>query len=713
MGVSFRGLLRHFLLAAILLLAVQSIMHAAARTWIGINNDWIDNGSTANWNPADEPDSDDEAIFNTGNSVNLGSNNSVNGLTMSGGIDLFTSDFDLVVDGLVQLSGASTNLFINDALGSVNADNVTINSGGTVELRGGLLTLDEESGTSLLDINAGGVLQGNGTITFADTPLPATTLLTNDGTLTALSRASIVLLPPPIGTLQINDSSIGGRVDLDGIGGAGIVNVNRNQTLDLNVPLSDAFSGTMNLFQSSTFDSIAAWSLDLGTINANNAATGGIGGSPAGIAVIAGGTLTQTGGTISVADSGSTLQLDASFTMSGGAFTNSGTAIFNGTTTITTAAGYVPTNLTAHTIINGAMSVTDAAGNFNWDGNGTAPTTINGTGSLSLIVNQVDTTDNIYGGTINLNDGGDLSVDNTINSWQAGGTINKNEAGISSVNGDEIAVTGNLNVNAGTLDVNANAIFGSSSHVVIASGAIADMATTKIFNGANVTVNGTLSLGLGSLLEAPATLTGTGLFRFNSTSTVSANAVVNTTSFDWDGIGSGTLHTVNNGVTFTVNSPIWDADDAGDVDDPINLGGNGAAIIVNDVAGRSEVNLDDPNDEWTLQRSGVMNLVTTIPSRRCLPERRDHHGSSMANDDCGRPASRYRLSSDREYQHVARNLATDGGHISCRSANQMEGGTINGRWYLLLTRAEHSEASARSHGSTLTARPHCWPTMAR
>ena len=48
---------------------------AAPRTWIGGNVDWVDVGAATNWNPTDEPDADDEAIFNTANAVNLGSNN--------------------------------------------------------------------------------------------------------------------------------------------------------------------------------------------------------------------------------------------------------------------------------------------------------------------------------------------------------------------------------------------------------------------------------------------------------------------------------------------------------------------------------------------------------------------------------------------------------------------------------------------------------------
>lgn len=146
MGISSRGVLRLCLVSISLVLhsAAGSSVHAAARTWIGGNVDWIDGSSTLNWNPADEPDADDEAIFNTANSVNLGSNNAVNGLTLSNGIDLNSNGFDLAVDGLIQVTGASTNLFIGDGTSEVDADYVTVNSEGTVELTGGALVVDDD-----------------------------------------------------------------------------------------------------------------------------------------------------------------------------------------------------------------------------------------------------------------------------------------------------------------------------------------------------------------------------------------------------------------------------------------------------------------------------------------------------------------------------------------------------------------------------------------
>ena len=539
---------------------------AAPRTWIGGNVDWVDGVGAANWNPADEPDSDDEAIFNTANTVNLGSNNATNGLTMSGGIDLLINDFDLTVDGLVQLTGAGTNLFVGGAAGSIDADNVTIN-GGVLELTGGALTLNEEVGASLLDLNAGGTLVGNGVISFADAPLAFTTLFSNDGTLTALSRPLFIFGAPPVGTLQINTANTLSLIDLDGAGNAGIVNVNRNQTLDVNGILADAFGGTMTLFQESTLDMSNNWGLNAGTLTANNGfVAGGLGvpDTSAGKSIIKGATLTQSGGLINVPDTDGTLQFDANFTMSAGSFTNSGTVIFNETTNITTAAGYAPATATSQTIVTDATTITDVAGDFNWDGPGVATTTVRGGGVLTLNVNHVDTGDDVFGGTINLEDDGDLSVNVAAASWTMAGTLKKSGALGGTVTGDAINVTGDVIANDGNLALPAATLSAS----------------------ANVTVNSRLILGAASTFAGPATLTGAGELFMAGTSTVTANTTVNVATFDWDGFGTGTTHTINAGATFTINSGTLDSD--GDMDDPLTLAGNSSQLVVNNTNGLTQ-----------------------------------------------------------------------------------------------------------------------------
>ena len=427
--------------------------HAGSGVW----SDGV--GNNANWCSSDEPDTDDVAIFNTDVAVTLGSNNAVAGLTMSGESVLNTSGFELGVDGLVQLTGSNTRLIIGDAAADVNADDVTINSGSTVQLAGGILTLDEESGTSLVDINLGGALIGNGVVTFADTPVAATTLLVNDGTLTASSVGLTIFSPPPVGTLQINDSSIGGRVDLDGTGEAGIVNVNRNQTLDLNVPMSDTFSGTVNLAHNSTFDSLNAWTLNAGAINANNGFVDGSIPFPDVLAdksYIKGGTLTQTGGTISVVDIDGTLQFDTSFVMNGGNFVNNGHVIFNDNATINNPAvftmGFNGSDLT----VGANAEVTINQTSFNLDGNlaGTV-ITVNQGGSLTLNLGDYDNdvVTNSFDATINLNDGV-IDVDTADAEFVMDGVLNINStaAGPAGWLGEPVDI-GN---DSGSLDADVN-----------------------------------------------------------------------------------------------------------------------------------------------------------------------------------------------------------------------------------------------------------------
>jgi len=551
-----------FLVSSILL---TSQADALPRTWIGGNVDWIDGGAATNWNPNDEPDSDDEAIFNTANSVSLGSNNAVNGLTLSGGIDLFANDFDLAVDGLVQLTGAGTNLNIGGAAGSIDADNVTIN-GGTLELAGGGLVLNEEVGASLLDLNAGGTLQGNGVITISDTPLAFTTVFSNDGTLTALSRPAIIFNPPPVGTLQINTNNAFQLIDLDGAANAGVVNVNRNQTLDVNGTLADAFGGSMTLAHQSTIDVSSAWGMNAGTLTVNNGfVAGGIGVDPipASTSFIKGGTLTQSGGTINVADADGTLQIDAPFTMNGGTFVNSGTVIFNGVTSITTAAGYNPSSLNAQTIVNANVTINDGANDFNWDGNGAADTTVNNGSLLSITAAHIDSGDDVFGGSIILNNASDLTVNVGATSWTLGGALTKNDVGTSTVSGDRVVITGSVTANAGTLDM--PAVTTSASTVVDAIG-------TLTFGGASELAGGDLH--------------GAGLLRMEGTSTVLSNTTINVATFDWDGLLTGTSHIVNTGVVFTINSATLDSD--GDMDDPFTLAGAGSQLIVNNTNGLTQ-----------------------------------------------------------------------------------------------------------------------------
>ena len=318
----------HCLLRATLVAIVTtagSAISAAPITWIGGNTNW--DATIAKWNPNDEPDSDDEAIFNTPNSVNLANaSESIMALTMSGGIDLLLNGNDLTVDGgNVTLSGASTLLDVptNSLL---NTDDVFVNANASLTLHGGTLTMVQAVGDGVLTVAAGGAVGGFGTINSNDAIAAAnTTVLSLTGNLTV---TTFDLFSQQAGTLSINVPA-NGRVDLDQVGS--VVDITRNDTLDINGaahdPAVDAYTGTMNLAEGATLDMSNAWGMNAGSINAN---TNGINVNTAGAAAtIAGAAFTQTGGTINLADNLDSLRFSAPYTATGGTINNNGLVIFD------------------------------------------------------------------------------------------------------------------------------------------------------------------------------------------------------------------------------------------------------------------------------------------------------------------------------------------------------------------------------------------------
>lgn len=580
------------------------------RVWIGGNATWTDGGDSANWNPADEPDADDTAIFNTANSVSLGSDNTVLALTLSGGIDLSINGFSLTVDGLVQASGASTNLFINGAASQVDADDVTINADATVELSGGTLLLDEESGSSLLDINAGGNLQGNGVITFADLPIVATTLLVNDGELTALSRGLTIITPPPVGTLQINDSSIGGRVDLDGAGEAGVVSVNRNQTLDLNVPFSDAFNGTLNLRHNTTFDSSSGWTLGAGgVINADNGFVDGTFPNPdipASTSTIAGGALTQTGGTINVVDTDGTLIFDAPFTMTGGGYNNQGHTIFNAATSISAAATFLMGPSGSDLTVGPGAAVTITQISFNLDG--TAAGTVITVGQLAQLTLDLgdydnDAATNSFDGTVNLN-GGIIDVTTSDAEFVMNATLNMVSIPGSTPTwtGEPLDIGNDLGVVNAQVNVSGNGFshiatpvdFNSDANVTVAAGSTLQFVTAATVNFD--TVNGATN----------AQFAGSGTIIFNGVVNVNEAVTLNMVGGTVDLDGNDSVgEFINIDAPMTINAATLTSFGK------INGGGGVNTLDINNSVGTGvlTVNLDSPASEWTLNSPGVMNLV--------------------------------------------------------------------------------------------------------
>ncbi|MGE3467472.1 MAG: hypothetical protein AB7J13_11120, partial [Pyrinomonadaceae bacterium] len=464
------------LMALSLVGTITSSTMGATRTWIGGNADWVDNGSPLLWSPNDEPEFDDLAIFNSANSIRMGSGNSLRALTISGGFTLNTNGYDLAVNGHVQMTGANTKFIIGNVTSEVNADDVTINSGAMVELAGGTIVIDQESGFGILSLNAGGSIVGYGTINLVDTPALASSLLNNNGTLTALSRPLLVSLPPPNGTLSINGGGAMARIDLDGSEENGAVHVERNQTLDINLPLADAFHGTLNLFHNSVLDIDSSWTLAGGSFNVTTGFVNTFPPIQSELATIKGGAVTQSGGTIAVVDEDGSLQFDAAFTMNGGSFVNNGLVIFNANATIASTANFtMPTDSSSITVNAGKTVIVNQT-NFKLDGNGSATNVlaINSGGMLAL----------------NLGVGADTSLSGTIRLNQ--GTLK------ATTEGGPLSFAGNLFIGAGsesTIEVQTGQefLFQSTSHTML------DGDLRFVSNNAGIAAGATFS-GTGALI---------------------------------------------------------------------------------------------------------------------------------------------------------------------------------------------------------------------
>lgn len=500
---------------------------AATRTWVGGNADWFDNGSPLFWSPQDEPEFDDEAVFNTAHTVNMGSDNDLAALTLSGGITLNTNDLDLHVNGLVQLSGSDTVFLIGGEDSELDADHVTINDGAMLELAGGTLLVDQEfSALGIATINAGGTLAGNGTIELLDNPESPTTLLDNNGTLTALSRPVLISLPPPTATLTINGSATV-RIDLDGSSENGVVNVIRNQTLDINVQLADDYNGDLNLFQASVLDIANAWTLAGGTIDVDNGFFDTAPPINAGVSTIKGGALTQTGGTITVVDGDGTLQFDTTFTMNGGNFVNNGHVIFNADATIAAAANFTMPTATSSITVNAGRTVTINQTNFNPDGNDTATNvlTINDGGTLNL--NFGAGADVSFGGKLQLNEA-TLNVTTTDASFGIDGelVVGAGEDSTIMLQADkalnfqstsQTALNGNLKLESNNARIAAGATFSGAGSLIVTEEShlvLDDNATigAKLSNEGTLWIAGTDAVGTVNLLDYEQSDTGSLFF---------------------------------------------------------------------------------------------------------------------------------------------------------------------------------------------------------
>ncbi len=554
--------------------------------WDDANNTSADNNwsNTGNWNPDGSPSGQNVNIGNLPTAANdttiVDLDFSISSLTLSGGADVDTNTNELLVNGATVVGGAGSTMLLrqssNIAQQSLDTNTLTLDSGGTVQMFAGSV-LEVDSG--LLEINAGGALTGNGIVQLLDNPLAVTQLMENSGTLTATSNSPGDIFGSTAATLTINATSANARLDLDGDTETGVVNVNRADTLDINVPLDDPFGGTMNLGEGATLDISTAWSLSAGDININ---TGGIiVGFQGAAATIAGGAFTLGSGSINLDDIDRVV-FDTTVTANGGAINNAGGITFNDTATIGAGTNFVMSGTSAAITVGAGKLVTINDADFNLDGAGTTTnfTTIGDGGELDINLNAA-IVDMGYGHTITLN-GGTLDVVNagTADRWSISpsGVVNVNDAAATSrLQGDGLLIDGGdivVNANADLRIETADVVFGNNASVSVAAGATFDLVNTAFFQG-----TGTSFTGAGTLVAANtnevnlattfnvATLDlDAGDWLFQAATIVNANNVETGGSND---VGNNQVFTIANTGSLTINLPnatdFWRLDSNGDL----------------------------------------------------------------------------------------------------------------------------------------------------
>jgi hypothetical protein len=604
---------------------------AANRTWIAVGSGtWNEGaGNDANWNPADEPDFDDAAIFNSNVDVMIGTANTINGLTMSASAELLLDGNTLTVAGATSLTGSGTRLEVEGTNAALVAqgiviDNtatltvagtgttlagqsVAVNANATFFVDGGAVTLQIAGApTGTISIAGTGTVSGNGTISFPESIVGTVNVIDNNGTISASNPVAIILTPPAAATLALTATDVDARIDLDGSVETGVVIVGRNQTLDVNIPLVDIFNGDITMAQNSKLDISTAWILGANALfNVDNGATGGIGGAPAGTATIAGASFSQNSGTITVADPDGTLQFDAPFTLNGGTLSNNGLVVFNSSTTIAAAANFtMPTTFSSLTVAaNGTVNINQA--NFNLDGANAATNviTVGADAALNITTGDYDpdSATNAFDGTINLTSA-TININTADAEFVMDGVLNSTASGANqSLWTGEAVAFGN---DAGVLDADVNISgsqptqfgaqvrFNSDADLNVANGATAHFLALVNFNSVNAANNAQFT-GAGEIIFSAGV---------NFTEATHLNFVGGTVDLDGaDSVGD----TLNVDAPLTINAELVRS-----FGRPNGGGGTNLLDVNNSVnAGTLTVILDDPNAAWTLNAQGVMNLV--------------------------------------------------------------------------------------------------------
>ncbi|MDA1177740.1 MAG: hypothetical protein O2931_02975 [Planctomycetota bacterium] len=637
----------------------------------------------------------------------------MNSVTLGNGADIVNSDddgvsfFELQVDNGVTVGSTAATSRITlfrapTGLQSLDANTVTINDNGEIRLissSGNALNAILEVDNGLLNVATGGTIVGMGLIQLTDTLAAPTTLMRVDGNLTAgYVTTGLIPIFIPASTLRITASDPNARLDLDGPSSNGVVSVNRNATLDIDVQIGDgaaldAFDGTMNLGDGATLDIQHDWILSNAEINVNT--PGSIVGAGT-AARITGGTMTMSLGTITLDTGGiDALRFDTVLNTTGGTIANSGHVFFDDDATIGAGTDFQMNGANASITVGTGATVTINDANFNLDGSGAISNIVTVESGGLLDLNLGAGADESFENVITLNSGR-IDVNTASGTWTANRTLNlNNSTGTApTVSGESLSLGSNLGTadadlnvtGAGLSLITAPVTFNSDADVNIAAGAILRTGVAN-FNSVNALVN--------------ASFTGTGTWQLAGTNTFSEVTTINMVGGTVDLDNSGNVVVLGGTDTF-VNAPLtinaatlanYGKAFAGIVAE-LNVDNEGVET------GSLTVNLDNPTSSWTLNSVGVLNLVNGAAVQKLLLIGAPVNVSGTVNvtGDVRTLARLINISGSVNINTAAEPLRLGGGDFGA-NLNTITGGTFSGAGLL----GADSGKALRGHGTINTA----------
>src|SRR3954451_23575701 len=252
-----RGLVGSVLVFAVIHLVVSDEARAQV-----INSEW--NASIGNWNvpgnwfpSASSPDNGAPLVTNTynvqignrpvasGAAVTFvptsGASDTISTLTISSGADLFTNGNQLNVVTTTVVDGAGSTIRVDPhatpTTAAFTSFGLNLNNGGALTMAGGIATVSGQ-----LEINAGSVLGGNGTVNVGDGDAVVEQAFENSALLqpqgNTVAPQTLTIHANGVDTINLDGDSETGIVDVDNA--VGNVNLD-SMTLVIDGPLADPF----------------------------------------------------------------------------------------------------------------------------------------------------------------------------------------------------------------------------------------------------------------------------------------------------------------------------------------------------------------------------------------------------------------------------------------------------------------------------------------